>query len=94
MPHFFNPHHSCDEQDCTCDYISLVRHKYIDSFYLCHTYTRIPKHLILDNTNLVILFMTKFFKFGPFPKILHMDNGKEFYNAQFTNLMKQHVVNY
>jgi len=28
----------------------------VDCFYLCQTYARIPKHLIRDNANLLILF--------------------------------------
>lgn len=28
----------------------------VDSFYLCQSYTRIPKHLIRDNANLIVLF--------------------------------------
>lgn len=34
----------------------MGRHKLVDCFYLCQTYTRIPKHLIRDNANLLILF--------------------------------------
>jgi len=34
----------------------MGRHKHIDSFYLCQTYTKIPKHLIRDNANLIIIF--------------------------------------
>lgn len=47
---------ACDKQDCMRDYFSMGRHKNIDSFYLCQTYTRIPKHLIRDNANFIILF--------------------------------------
>ena len=28
----------------------------IDCFYLCQTYARIPKHLIRDNVNSIVLF--------------------------------------
>ncbi|EZA56585.1 hypothetical protein X777_03263 [Ooceraea biroi] len=39
------------------EYFSMGRHSNVDSFYLCQTYARIPKHLIFrDNTNLLILF--------------------------------------
>jgi len=42
----------CEKQDkirsCSC----MGRHKNIDSFYLCETYSHIPKHLIRDNANL------------------------------------------
>jgi len=34
----------------------MRRHKNIDSFYLCQTYSHIPKHLIRDNANFVIMF--------------------------------------
>lgn len=47
---------ACDKQDCMRDYFSMGRHKHIDSFYLCQTYTRIPKHLIRDNANFILLF--------------------------------------
>lgn len=47
---------ACDKQDCMRDYFSMGRHKNVDSFYLCQTYTRIPKHLIRDNANFIILF--------------------------------------
>ena len=32
------------------------RHSSIDSFYLCQTYSRVPKQLIRDNANLVVVF--------------------------------------
>lgn len=47
---------SCDKQNVMRDYFCMGRHKLVDCFYLCQTYTRIPKHLIRDNANLIILF--------------------------------------
>lgn len=47
---------ACCNQDIIREYFSIGRHKSIDSFYLCQTYTRIPKHLIRDNANFLILF--------------------------------------
>jgi hypothetical protein len=38
------------------EYYCIGRHKAIAVFYLCQTYTRIPKHLIRDNANFIILF--------------------------------------
>ena len=38
------------------DYFSMGRHNSIDCFYLSQTYAHIPKHLIRDNTNFIILF--------------------------------------
>jgi len=34
----------------------MGRHVNVDCFYFCQTYARIPKHLIRDNANLLILF--------------------------------------
>jgi len=34
----------------------MGRHKNMDSFYRCQTYTHIPKHLIRDNANMIIMF--------------------------------------
>lgn len=47
---------ACGKQDNIRSYFCMGRHKDIDSFYLCQTYSRIPKHLIRDNANLLILF--------------------------------------
>lgn len=47
---------ACSSQEKIRAYFSMGRHKSVDCFYLCQTYTRIPKHLIRDNANLLILF--------------------------------------
>lgn len=47
---------ACEKQNNIRNYFSMGRHKDIDSFYLCQTYTRIPKHLIRDNANFIIMF--------------------------------------
>lgn len=47
---------ACDKQNNIKIYFSMGRHKNVDSFYLCQTYTRIPKHLLRDNANMIILF--------------------------------------
>lgn len=47
---------ACEKQDTIRNYFSMGRHHSIDSFYLCQTYTRIPKHLIRDNANFLIVF--------------------------------------
>lgn len=47
---------ACDKQDNIRNYFCMGRHRQIDSFYLCQTYTRIPKHLIRDNSNLLCIF--------------------------------------
>lgn len=45
-----------DKGNVIKNYFSMGRHNFIDCFYLCQTYTRIPKHLIRDNANLLVLF--------------------------------------
>jgi hypothetical protein len=48
---------SCEQsQQKIRSYFSMGRHKNIDCFYLCQTYTRIPKHLIRDNANMIVCF--------------------------------------
>lgn len=46
----------CEKQERVRDYFSRGRHNAVDCFYLSQTYTRIPKHLIRDNVNFLILF--------------------------------------
>jgi len=46
---------ACDKQ-AVREYFSMGRHSNVDCFYLCQTYAKIPKHLIRDNANLLILF--------------------------------------
>ncbi|KYM93990.1 hypothetical protein ALC62_15399 [Cyphomyrmex costatus] len=47
---------ACDKQDAIREYFAMGRHANVDCFYLCQTYAKIPKHLIRDNANLLILF--------------------------------------
>lgn len=47
---------ACDKQEKIREYYSMCRHKNIDAAYLCQTYSKIPKQLIRDNCNLIILF--------------------------------------
>lgn len=45
-----------DSQDNVRAYFCMGRHQDVDSFYLCQTYTRIPKHLVRDNANFLVVF--------------------------------------
>jgi len=47
---------ACEYQDHIRNYFCVGRHTRVDCFYLCQTYTRIPKHLVRDNANFIILF--------------------------------------
>lgn len=47
---------ACENQNNMRDYFAMGRHKYIDSFYLNQTYSKIPKQLVRDNANLIVLF--------------------------------------
>lgn len=47
---------ACEKQNNVRAYFCMGRHNDIDSFYLGQTYTRIPKHLVRDNANLLVIF--------------------------------------
>lgn len=47
---------ACEKQDNMRAFFCMGRHRDVDCFYLCQTYARIPKHLVRDNTNLLVLF--------------------------------------
>lgn len=47
---------ACEKQNNVRDYFSKGRHSKIDCFYINQTYSKIPKQLIRDNANLIILF--------------------------------------
>jgi len=47
---------SCDNQDRIRSYFCLGRHYDIDSFYLSQSYAKVPKHLIRDNLNFLVVF--------------------------------------
>lgn len=47
---------ACEKQDNIRAYFCMGRHRDVDCFYLCQTYARIPKHLVRDNANLLVLF--------------------------------------
>lgn len=47
---------SCERQDNIRKYFTMGRHNNIDSFYICQTYSRVPKQLVRDNANLIVLF--------------------------------------
>lgn len=47
---------ACDEQNVMREYFAMGRHSHVDCFYLGQSYARIPKHLIRDNANMIILF--------------------------------------
>lgn len=47
---------ACDKQNTVREYFAMGRHSSVDCFYLCQTYAKVPKHLIRDNVNLLILF--------------------------------------
>lgn len=47
---------ACEKQDNVKAFFCMGRHKCVDSFYLCQSYAQVPKHLVRDNVNLVIIF--------------------------------------
>lgn len=46
----------CDKQGPMREYFCFGRHKNIDTFYLSQTYSSIPKQLIRDNANFLVIF--------------------------------------
>lgn len=47
---------ACGKQENIKNYFSMGRHKHVDTFYICQTYSYIPKQLVRDNANLIIVF--------------------------------------
>ena len=47
---------ACEKQDNVRAFFCMGRHKKVDCFYLCQSYAQVPKHLIRDNVNLLVLF--------------------------------------
>lgn len=45
-----------DKNDKIKEYFAHGRHKLADTIYICQTYAHIPKHLVRDNANLLIIF--------------------------------------
>lgn len=46
----------CDKQNNIRTYFCMGRHKGVDCFYLSQSYAHIPKHLIRENANFLVLF--------------------------------------
>lgn len=47
---------SCENHDTIRTYFAMGRHYHIDSIYIGQTYSKIPKQLIRDNVNLMVVF--------------------------------------
>jgi hypothetical protein len=47
---------SCENHDTIRNYFSMGRHYNIDCIYIGETYSKIPKQLIRDNANVIIMF--------------------------------------
>lgn len=47
---------SMEDQEPIRLHFSMGRHKGLDCFYLCQTYSKIPKQLVRDNANFIVLF--------------------------------------
>lgn len=46
----------CEKQDIIRSYFCMGRHKNVDAFYLAQTYSRVPKQLVRDNANFLVMF--------------------------------------
>jgi len=47
---------TCENQENVRTYFAMGRHNKIDAIYIGQTYSKIPKQLIRDNTNLLVIF--------------------------------------
>lgn len=47
---------SMEDQEPIRMHFSMGRHRGLDCFYLCQTYSKIPKQLVRDNANFIVLF--------------------------------------
>lgn len=47
---------ACEKQDSLKSFFCMGRHKLVDSFYLCQSYAQVPKHLVRDNINFLVIF--------------------------------------
>lgn len=47
---------ACETQSNIKHYFAMGRHNGLDVFYICQTYSVIPKQLVRDNANLIIVF--------------------------------------
>lgn len=47
---------SCENQDAVRNYFAMGRHNNIDCIYIGQTYSKIPKQLIRDNANFIVIF--------------------------------------
>jgi hypothetical protein len=71
-----------DKNDKIKDFFAHGRHKLVDTFYICQTYAHIPKHLVRDNANFIIIFKQDALNL----KLIHRDHVntdmtyEEFYN--------------
>lgn len=45
-----------EKQDKIASYYSMGRHRNVDAIYLAQSYAKVPKHLIRDNANMIVLF--------------------------------------
>lgn len=47
---------ACEKQNNIRKYFAMGRHSAVDTLYLCQSYSFVPKQLVRDNANLIILF--------------------------------------
>jgi hypothetical protein len=64
-------------------FYSMGRHRKISCFYLCQTYTKIPKALIRDNSNFIVLFRQDELNLK---HVYHNHVGNDFSYLQFKNI--------
>lgn len=73
------------EQNVVKEYFSFGRHKNVDCLYLSQTYSAIPKQLLRDNCNFLVLFKQD----GTNLKHIFNDHVHDMTYGQFENLCQQ-----
>lgn len=75
-----------NSDDNVAMFFSMGRHRKLNCFYLCQTYSKIPKQLVRDNANFIILFKQDDLN------LKHVYNnhvGSDFTFQKFKNLCNQ-----
>lgn len=71
--------------DIVKDFFSRGRHYNVDSFYLCQSYSQVPKHLVRDNVNFLMVFQQDHFNLYNIYKS-HVNSDTTF--DEFTNMCR------
>lgn len=75
-----------ENQDIVKEFFSRGRHYNVDSFYLCQSYSQVPKHLVRDNVNFLMIFKQDHFNLYNIYKS-HVNSDASF--EEFTKMCRE-----